>query len=71
MVYVGSDSGFIYAINAASGALVWSYNFTATDWGANNYIRGCPAIAGGVVYVAVMGDTIFALNATTAQNYGN
>ena len=43
MVYVGSDDGNVYALNAATGAKLWNY----TTSGAVS----SPAVSNGVVYV--------------------
>ena len=44
ILYVGSDDGTLYAINATDGRLVWS-----TDNYGN--IRSSPSVSGGLVYV--------------------
>ena len=44
VVYVGSDDGKVYALNAATGAKMWSYT---TD----DYVSSSPAVVNGVVYV--------------------
>ena len=43
MVYVGSGDGNVYALNASTGAQLWSYP-TGTSLSS-------PAVANGVVYV--------------------
>ena len=43
VVYVGSDDGNVYALNAATGAKLWSY--------ATGKLESSPAVANGVVYV--------------------
>jgi eukaryotic-like serine/threonine-protein kinase len=43
-VYVGSNDGKVYALNATTGALQWSY---AT--GSN--VLSSPAVANGIVYI--------------------
>jgi len=60
VVSIGSEDGNEYALNAATGALLWSF------------ATGCPvqssaAVAGGVVYVGGYDDTgqVYALNETT------
>ncbi|HEY6409014.1 MAG TPA: PQQ-binding-like beta-propeller repeat protein [Ktedonobacteraceae bacterium] len=52
----GSGSGTLYAFNAQTGALNWSYN--------SAWFAGSPAIANGTLYCYFNGD-INALNATT------
>ena len=44
VVYVGSDDGNVYALNASSGAKLWNYT-TGGD------VYSSPAVVGGVVYV--------------------
>ena len=43
VVYVGSDDN-VYALNARTGALLWSYT-------TGEYVVSSPAVANGVVYV--------------------
>jgi len=57
VVYVGAWNGNVYALNAASGALLWSYA-TGGD------ISSSPAVANGVVYIG-SGGPVYALNART------
>jgi outer membrane protein assembly factor BamB len=52
VVYVGSDQ--LYALNASTGALLWSYAIG---------VGGAPAVANGVVYVC--SGNVYALNAST------
>src|ERR1039458_3500332 len=58
--YFGSLGGNLYALNAKTGAKLWSYA-TAT------ITESSPAVANGVVYVGSSGlsDTVYALNANT------
>ena len=44
VVYFGSDDGNVYALNASTGAKLWSYN---AYWN----VASSPAVANGVVYV--------------------
>ena len=55
MLYVGSFSGQLEAVNAKTGAFVWSHEFPA---------RPSAAVAGGVVYVSA-GYDVYALDANT------
>ncbi|HUL59502.1 MAG TPA: PQQ-binding-like beta-propeller repeat protein [Anaeromyxobacteraceae bacterium] len=57
-VYVGSDDGHLYALDAASGMQRWHYD-------AKEELGTRPAVADGTVYVASMEDTIFAVDART------
>ena len=56
VVYVGSDDTNLYAVNAATGAQLWSF---ATSSNVSS-----PAVANGVVYVVGNGN-VYALNAAT------
>lgn len=44
MVYVGSDDFNLYALNASTGAVIWTHKF-------GYIVRSSPAVANGVVYV--------------------
>jgi len=59
VVYVGSEDSKIYALNASTGAQLWS--FTTTGLGVDS----SPAVANGVVYVGSFDAKIHALNAST------
>lgn len=59
IVYVGSDDGCVYALNAANGALIWNYS-------TGGPVQSSPAVVDGVVYVGGFhSHAIFALNAYT------
>jgi outer membrane protein assembly factor BamB len=55
MVYTCSSDHNVYALNASTGALVWSYS--TTDWVASG-----PVLSGGAAYVAANDGTVYALN---------
>ncbi len=56
--YVGADVGSLYALNASTGAKLWSYTT-----GGN--VSSSPAVANGVVYIGSNDGNIYALNANT------
>ena len=58
VVYVGSDDDNVYALNASTGALLWSYT-------TGNDVYSSPAVANGVVYVGSDDGNVYALNANT------
>ena len=58
LLYIGSDDGNIYALNAASGTLVWNYQ-TYYPVGSS------PAVSQGLVYAGSTNGKVYALNATT------
>ena len=63
-VYVGSNDGNIYALDAATGIKLW--NFTTGD-----AIWSSPAVADGVVYVGSNDDNVYALDAATGAKLWN
>ena len=58
VVYVGSNDGNVYALNATSGIKLWNF-------ATSNIIFSSPAVVGGVVYVGSDDDYVYALNATS------
>jgi outer membrane protein assembly factor BamB len=48
VVYIGSEDNFVYALNAKTGAKLWSYNLGSVD--------SSPAVVDGMVYVGADGD---------------
>jgi outer membrane protein assembly factor BamB len=58
VLYVGSTDTNLYAMNAATGVVLWK---TATGGG----IYSSPAFANGVVYIGSLDGKIYALNGTT------
>jgi outer membrane protein assembly factor BamB len=44
VVYVSSYDGNVYALNARTGTLLWSYK-------TRSFVESSPAVANGVVYV--------------------
>ncbi len=52
LVYIGSDDGFLYALNATTGAVVWKYYVASPT---------SPAEANGIVYIGSQ-DHYYALN---------
>jgi outer membrane protein assembly factor BamB len=62
IVYVGSRDGFLYAVSADSGKLVWRYDHQ-TSW-----VNDSPAVADGVVYVGTSDNSFFhAIDATSGK----
>jgi outer membrane protein assembly factor BamB len=59
IVYIGSDDGFVYALNAENGALIWKYS-------TGGPVQSSPAVLNGVVYIGGFhSHAVFALNAST------
>jgi outer membrane protein assembly factor BamB len=62
VIYIGADNGSLYALNATTGAEVWSF----ASGGLAPNIESTPAVVNGVAYFAgLFDDTVYALNATT------
>jgi outer membrane protein assembly factor BamB len=59
-VYLGSDDRRVYALNAATGRLRWSYT-------TGNGIYAGPAVSGGIVYIGSDDGKLYALNAATGR----
>lgn len=58
VVYFGSGDGSVYAVDAQTGALRWSYK-------TGDVVHGSPAVSGGIVYVGSWDTYFYALNAAT------
>lgn len=56
VVYVGSLDKNLYAVDAKTGAMLWSY-------GMGSYVESSPAISNGVVYIGSSDGTLYALDA--------
>ena len=57
-VYIGSNSGSVYALNAATGTQKWTFS-------TGGVVASSPAVVGGVVYVGSDSGNMYALNAST------
>jgi outer membrane protein assembly factor BamB len=53
VVYVGSDDYNVYALNAKTGAKLWSYT-------TGSVVESSPAVANGVVYVGSDDGNVYA-----------
>lgn len=61
IVYVGSNDGCVYALNAADGTLIWNYS-------TGGPVQSSPAVVDGVVYIGGFhSHEVFALNAYTGK----
>lgn len=58
IVYVGSNDGKLYALNATPGAKKWSYT-------TGGQVSSSPAFANGTVYVGSYDGYVYALKAGT------
>ncbi len=63
VVYQGANDGYIYALNASTGLVIWQYAASSSG------VESSPAVVGDVVYVGYLWDGyngyVIALNATT------
>jgi outer membrane protein assembly factor BamB len=55
VVYVGSDNGNVYALNASTGSKLWSYTT-----GRSPYSTSSPAVVNGAVYVGSWDGKVYA-----------
>ena len=60
MVFVGSDYGLVYALDAANGELDWAFE----SWGE---VWLSPVLSDGVLYFASSDDHVYALDAVTGS----
>ena len=60
MVFVGSEDFHVYALNASTGAYIWSYK-------TGYFVDSAIAYSEGVVYVASEDSKVYALNSTTGD----
>ena len=60
MVYVGSDDGNLYAVNAIDGEQIWALP-------TGDVIFSSPAVVDGVVYVGRADHNLYAVDAATGQ----
>ena len=60
VVYIGSDDGNVYALNASTGAMLWSFT-------TGGRVESSPTVVNGVVYIGSDDDNVYALNASTGN----
>jgi len=59
-VYIGSGDQHVYALDAATGALRWSF-------ATGDVVHSSPAVADGVVYIGSWDRNLYAIDATTGR----
>ena len=57
-MYIGSNDGYVYALKASTGALIWRYQ-------TGSYVTSSPTVVNGVLYIGSWDDYVYALNAST------
>jgi len=62
VVYVGSTDGNFYALDASTGAELWSFTVGSS---IEDRVYSGPAVANGVVFVGSLHGDVYALNAST------
>ncbi len=74
MVYIGSADKNLYALDAATGKKKWVFHvgdgiFSGPNAlpAADNGVSASPAVANGVVYIASLGATVYALDAISGK----
>jgi len=60
VVYFGSDDGYLYAVNALTGALKWKFK-------TGDVVYSSPAIADGAVYIDSHDGCLYAVDAKTGD----
>ena len=62
VVYVGSQTGELHAVNLADGKLKWKYKASADGIGESS-----PAVAGGLVYIGDLAGVLHAVDTATGK----
>ena len=60
IIYVGMDDQYVYALNAKTGAKLWSYL-------TGNKVDSSPAVSNGVVYVGSEDGKVYAFGLKQGQ----
>jgi len=65
MVYIGTYSGEVYALNTANGECIWVY--PPKGEGYIGAVVGSPVIANGIIYISSSDGKVYALNTTNGK----
>jgi outer membrane protein assembly factor BamB len=72
VVYIGSDDGNVYALNAVTGVKIWNYSTSKQPlYSLGNQVESSPTVSDGIVYVGSVGGNVYALNASTGAEIWN
>ncbi len=63
IAYFGADDGHLYAVDVATGAEIWRFDFGVP-------VRSSPAIAGNMLFVTAADGSLYAFVATTLETAG-
>ena len=64
LVYVGSDDGWVYALNMYNGELNWSFE-------TQGQVKSSPLVYGDMLFVGSYDNKLYALNAITGSHIWN
>ena len=73
MAYIGSDDGYVYALDAASGEVSWRFEAGASYYsspfpaGGSYYSSPFPTVVDGAVYVGSADGNVYALDAGSGE----
>jgi outer membrane protein assembly factor BamB len=65
MIYIGTYSGEVYALNTANGEYIWVY--PPKGEGYIGAVVGSPVIANGIIYTSSSDGKVYALNTTNGK----
>jgi outer membrane protein assembly factor BamB len=67
ILYIGANDSKLYALDADTGQVKWSFYTTPPPPGIDSLSVGTPTVVGGVVYFGAQDTTIYALDALTRK----
>ena len=74
-LYIGSDGGIAYCLNASDGSEIWNFTVATTSRGfqgeAGPAISSSMAVANGYVYFGCYDRNVYCLNALTGEKVWN
>jgi outer membrane protein assembly factor BamB len=75
LVYIGSDGGIAYCLNASDGSEIWNFTVATTSRGfpgaGGPAISSSMAVANGYVYFGCYDRNVYCLNASTGEKVWN